>query len=90
MRIYMRIGLVLMVLIAAAIFASAVVPGDLNGDNIVSKDEQLKAEDLAMEGNITADHQESGPAGTPPGISDQVPEPEPEPEGAGRVHLSAT
>jgi iron complex transport system substrate-binding protein len=50
----LRILLALLILATTA-HALGTVPGDINGDNIISQDELLKAEDLAKEGNITAD-----------------------------------
>lgn len=44
---------ILLVILAAFSCAQGVVPGDQNGDKIVSQDELLKAEDLSNEGKIS-------------------------------------
>lgn len=45
-------------LLIVSIGALGAVPGDMNEDNIVSNDELLKAEDLAKEGNLSAEQLE--------------------------------
>ena len=46
---------IVLIVLAASSLAWGVVPGDLDGDNIVSREELLKSEGLAKEGTITAD-----------------------------------
>jgi iron complex transport system substrate-binding protein len=55
MSINPRIGQSIVIFLVVASSALAALPGDLNGDNIVSQDELLKNEDLQKEGTITAE-----------------------------------
>jgi iron complex transport system substrate-binding protein len=58
MKNRLRNGLVILIILAAITFAEGDVPGDLNGDKIVSQDELLNAENLLKEGKITTDQLE--------------------------------
>ncbi|MCX6676639.1 MAG: ABC transporter substrate-binding protein [Methanothrix sp.] len=58
MKVNLKIGMIVLILLAASPHAWGAVPGDLNGDNIVSQEELLIAENLANMGNITADQLE--------------------------------
>lgn len=58
MKDRLRSGFVILILLAVASFAHGAVPGDLNGDKIVSQDELSKAESLLKEGKITTDQLE--------------------------------
>ena len=55
MRKYSKISAIVLIILAALSLAWGAVPGDLDGDNIVSQEELLKSESLAKEGTITAD-----------------------------------
>ena len=51
-------GLALLLLFALSAFALGAVPGDLDGDKIVSQDELRKAEELLKDGKISAEQME--------------------------------
>lgn len=55
MRMALRIGLILLVAAAVSTIAWGVVPGDQNGDKIISQDELSNAENSLKEGKITSD-----------------------------------
>ncbi|MHB8117928.1 MAG: ABC transporter substrate-binding protein [Methanothrix sp.] len=58
MKNSLRNCLFILILLAAITFVHGAVPGDLNGDKIVSQDELLNAENLLKEGKITSDQLE--------------------------------
>ncbi|VVB72140.1 Vitamin B12-binding protein [uncultured archaeon] len=55
MKNRLRNGFLILIILAAINFVHGAVPGDLNGDNIVSQDELQNAENLLKEGKITSD-----------------------------------
>jgi hypothetical protein len=58
MKNSLRNCLFILTLLAAITFVHGAVPGDLNGDKIVSQDELLNAENLLKERKITSDQLE--------------------------------
>jgi iron complex transport system substrate-binding protein len=58
MNVALRIGLILLVVTAVSTIAFGAVPGDQNGDKIISQDELSNAENLLKEGKITSDQLE--------------------------------
>lgn len=58
MKNCLRNGSIILIILAAITFVHGAVPGDLDGDKIVSKDELQMAEDQLKEGKITSDQLE--------------------------------
>ncbi|MCX6676637.1 MAG: ABC transporter substrate-binding protein [Methanothrix sp.] len=58
MRRYRGIALVILVVLATASIVWGTVPGDQNGDNIISQSELLNAENLSKDAKITEDQLE--------------------------------
>jgi len=58
MKNCLKNGLLILIILAATSLVHGAVPGDLNGDKIVSQDELQKAEDQLKEGKITSDQLE--------------------------------